>query len=77
MITVPAIKVTVRDGRVGRDSLLVDDEGGDVLMEYATHPPLHRGDRLTLLDGTDVKVIGVTARIRENGWFVTSLVSDS
>jgi hypothetical protein len=54
-----AIKVTVRDGRIGRDPNLVTDGGGEILMQYETDRPVAIGDRLTLPSGSDIAVIGI------------------
>lgn len=54
------IHVQVRDGRSGRDPSRVTDQGGEILAEFDS-PRLHtEGERLTLPDGTEVEIIGVT-----------------
>lgn len=72
-----AIKVTVRDGRMGRDPGLVDDEGGEVLMAFEAARPLDVGDRLTLPDGAEVVVIGLTEHLGgADGWGQVVFVGD-
>jgi len=60
----PKIKVTVRDGRAGRDPAKVTLDGGAVLAEFEKDfPPFDEGDRIDLPDGSPVMVIGSTERI--------------
>jgi hypothetical protein len=62
-----AIKVTIRDGRAGRDPAQVTPEGhGPVLETRECAQPVDIGDRLTLSDGTEVVVIGVDERIGQS-----------
>lgn len=61
----PQIKVTVRDGRAGRDpAQLTPDGQGAILAEFDKDlPTFDEGDRLILPDGSPVMVIGSTERI--------------
>jgi hypothetical protein len=58
--------VVVQDGPVGRDPALVTDRGGEVFHEFETEQSFDIGDRLTLPDGTEVKVIQVQGEITES-----------
>ena len=58
------VKVTVRDGRAGRESDPDAPEGwGQILAEFEQPAPLDEGDTLILSDGDKVMVIGTTERI--------------
>jgi len=58
------IKVTIRDGRVGRDPATVTPDGhGPILETRDCAQPVDENDRLTLRDGTEVLVIGVDDHI--------------
>lgn len=63
------IKITIRDGRAGRDQEQVTPEGlGAVLGEVERDEPLDIGDKVRLADGTDVLVIGVKDEIGRSAW---------
>lgn len=70
------IKITVRDGRFGRDPQLVTDEGGEVLREFESDRLYTEGDRLTLNDGVEVEVIGVKETFSSTGVTQTLYVGD-
>jgi hypothetical protein len=54
------LRITVRDGRVGRDPELVTEDGGEVLNEFDSERPIEEGEQLTLPNGETVIVISVT-----------------
>jgi hypothetical protein len=63
------IEVTVHDGRVGRDPARVTPEGhGEILQTFQSDHPIDTGDVLTLDDGTQVRVIGVTDSLAPGSW---------
>jgi hypothetical protein len=59
----PQIKLTVRDGRAGRDPAQVTPDGGEILAAFEHNSTFDEGDRLILPDGSPVMVIGSTERI--------------
>jgi hypothetical protein len=64
-----AIKVTIRDGRVGRDPAQVTADGhGAILETRDCVQPIEVDDRLTLSDGTEVVVVGVDESLRPDSW---------
>lgn len=64
-----AIQIRVRDGRIGRDPNKVDMNGfGEVLATFESDQPYDEGDILTLADGTEVKVIGLTENLAPDAW---------
>lgn len=64
-----AIKVTIRDGRVGRDPAQVTPEGhGPVLETRDCARPIEVDDRLMLSDGTEVVAVGVDELLRPGSW---------
>jgi hypothetical protein len=71
------IRVTVRDGRVGRDQTLVDGGGGQVLDQFDADAPLEIGQQLTLPGGAQAEVIHVleTTSATE-GWKQVVTVGD-
>lgn len=71
------IQVTVRDGRMGRDPALVDENGhGQILKTVTMTEPVEEGQILTLSDGTEVKVIGYEEKISTNEWSQIAFVGD-
>lgn len=69
------VRVTVRDGRVGRDPRFAA-EGGEILRVEEADMPYAEGDRLSLTDGEEVVVIGYRERISEDGWEQTVFVGN-
>jgi hypothetical protein len=71
------IEVTVHDGRVGRDPARVTPEGhGEILQTFQSDHPIDIGDVLTLDDGTQVRVIGVTESLGPGSWKQSVHVGD-
>jgi hypothetical protein len=68
------VKVTVRDGRMGRGQLGTAD--GRVLMEFETDRLYSNGDRLWLPDDTEVEVIDVRETFSESGVAQTLHIGD-
>src|SRR5215203_5847833 len=62
------IKVTICDGRAGRDPDRVTGDQGEVLAKFVRDAPLSMGDALTLPDGTEVSVVGLSERITGTEW---------
>ena len=71
------IKVTIRDGRVGRDPAQAKPDGpGGVLAVTERDVPLREGEKIKLDDGTEVVVIGLEQEIGPTGWAQTVDVGD-
>jgi hypothetical protein len=70
-------RVIVRDTRVGRDSALVTDEGGEVLAEFEDQRFWQRGDRFTLPNGEHVEVLRVTRTVTDDSWITVLFVGDA
>jgi hypothetical protein len=74
------IRVTIRDGRVGREdgAAGVTPEGhGAILETRDCGEPFRLNDRLTLSDGTEVVAIGVDNHLRPNHpWEQTVHIGD-
>lgn len=68
------IKITVRDGRAGRDRTLDDAEGGQILDEFESDMHLRLRDALTLPDGSEVTVIGGRDYMVAKTWHQTVIV---
>ena len=69
------IRITIRDGRAGRDPEQATPGGpGAVLGVVERDVPLDIGDKITLADGTDVVVIGVEEEISATGFEQTAHV---
>jgi hypothetical protein len=63
------IEVTVHDARVGRDPARLTPEGyGEILQTFQSDHPVDVGDLLTLDDGTQVRVIGLTESLAPGSW---------
>jgi hypothetical protein len=72
------IKVTIRDGRVGRDPAQITPGGhGPVLETRECAQPVDVDDRLTLSDGTEAAVIGVDDHLRPDSWEQTVHVGNA
>jgi hypothetical protein len=71
------LEVTVHDGRVGRDPTRLTPEGhGEILQTFQSDHPIDVGDVLTLDDGTQVRVIGVSESLAPGSWKQTVHVGD-
>ena len=74
------IKMTIRDGRVGREGgpTGVTPEGHGAILETRDWvEPAYVDDRMTLSDGTEVVVIGVDNHIRpDHPWEQTVHIGD-
>jgi hypothetical protein len=70
---IQSCRVLIHDGRVGRDSSLVAEDGlGEVLSERDAEPRelllLRDAPTVALPDGTTWPVIGTTEVIKDTGW---------
>ena len=64
----PMTKITIRDGRIGRDPGQATPGGpGAVLAVVERAELLDMGDKVRLADGTDVLVIGVNEGVGPSG----------
>jgi hypothetical protein len=73
------IKLTIRDGRVGRDPSLVGADGlGEVLAVRYVDVPVTEGDLLTLDNGDVVQIIGRSDTIGTDGtWEIVAFIGNT